>query len=127
MPSKADNVILTFPPRPIAPRDHALLQEWFEATQRQDCDVIAAFVSERRGDDPMIVGRIAVVVSSNPFTREPTHLVYSPAGSAFWVVATASSLGSLGRFTTLRDALNSIQPALATEDDTAAPQAVPVW
>lgn len=127
MPSNADNVILTFPPRPIAPRDRALLYEWFEATQRQDSSVIAAYVSERRGDDPMIAGRIAIVVSSNPFAREPTHLVYSPAGSTFWVVAGARNFSSLQRFATLQDALNSIHPAWPQEREAAAQEAVPVW
>ena len=127
MPSKADSVILTFPPRPIAPRDRALLYEWFEATQRQESDVIAAYVSERRGDDPMIAGRIAIVVSSNPFAREPTYLVYSPAGSTFWVVAAAHNFSSLQRFATLQDALNSIHPAWPVEHETAPLQAVPVW
>lgn len=127
MPSNADNVILTFPPRPIAPRDRALLNDWLEATQRQGADVIAAYVSERRGDDPMIAGRIAIVVSSNPFAREPTHLVYSPSGSTFWVVAAARNSGSLERFGTLQAALSSIHPAWRREREPLAPQAAPVW
>ena len=127
MPSNADNVISTFPPRPIAPRDRTLLYEWFEATRRQATDVVAAYVSERRGDDPMMAGRIAIVVSSNPFARDPTHLVYSPAGSTFWVVAAAQNFASLRRFATLQDALGSIHPALPREREIPAPQAVPVW
>ena len=127
MPSKSDNVILTFPPRPIAPRDRALLHEWFEAAQRQGSNVIAAYVSERRGDDPMIAGRIAIVVSSNPFVREPTHLAYSPAGSTFWVVAAARNAGSLQRFGTLEAALSSIHPAWRQEREVVSQDAAPVW
>jgi len=127
MPSNADNVILTFPPRPIAPRDRDLLREWFEATQRQETGVVAAYVSERRGDDPMIAGRIAIVVSSNPFAREPTYLVYSPAGSTFWVVAGAHTFSSLRRYATLQDALSSIHPVWPRERERESLQAAPVW
>jgi hypothetical protein len=127
MPSTLDNVMLTFPPRPIAPRDRALLSEWFAATQRQDTDVVAAYVSERRGDDPMRAGRIAVIVSRNRFDREPTHLVFSPAGLTLWVVATAQTFGSPQRFATLREALDSICPAWPREQEADARRAVPVW
>ena len=55
MPSNLDNVILTFPPRPISQWERAVLAEWFAATKRKGLDIAEAFVSERRGDDPMIV------------------------------------------------------------------------
>lgn len=128
MPSKTDSVILTFPPQPVAPRDRALLRVWFAATQEQGSEVVAAYVSERRGDDPMIAGRIAIVVSSNPFAREPTHLVYSPRGWTCWVVAAADNLGSLQRFATLRDALSFIHPVVWTPEPATAPlEAAPAW
>jgi hypothetical protein len=54
MPSNADKVILTFPPRPLSQWEKALLAAWLAATQRRGLDVHRAFVSERRGDDPKI-------------------------------------------------------------------------
>jgi hypothetical protein len=113
MPSNADNVILTFPPRPISQWQRALLAEWLAATQRDGLDIARAYVSERRGDDPMIAGRIAVVLWPN---KAPSHLIYSPAESTFWVVSSGPAWGDLQRFRNLRAALNSIRPVLGTED-----------
>jgi hypothetical protein len=56
MPSNLDNVILTFPPRPISQWERAVLAEWFAATKRKGLDIAEAFVSERRGDDPSLAG-----------------------------------------------------------------------
>jgi RimJ/RimL family protein N-acetyltransferase len=109
MPSHADNVILTFPPRPISQWERALLAEWFAATQRENVGIARAFVSERRGDDPKIVGRIVIVARPS---KEPTHLVYSPAETAFWVVTMAPDWNRPQRHRTLRAALNSIRPLL---------------
>ena len=109
MPSTADNVILTFPPRPISQWERALLAEWFAATQREGLDVVRAFVSERRGDDPRVLGRIVVMLRA---AKDPAFLVYSPAESAFWVVASAPGWNEFERFRTLRAALNSIRPVL---------------
>ena len=89
MPSNLDNVILTFPPRPISQWERAVLAEWFAATKRKGLDIAEAFVSERRGDDPMIVGRIVIVVHPN---SEPSHVIYSPSGSTFWVVSSVPCL-----------------------------------
>jgi hypothetical protein len=61
MRSNADNVILTFPSRPISDWERALVAEWFTAAQRQELGISQVYVSERRGDDPMIAGRIAIV------------------------------------------------------------------
>jgi RimJ/RimL family protein N-acetyltransferase len=109
MPSNADNVILTFPPRPISQWERTLLAEWFIATQQEGLDIARAYVSERRGDDPMIVGRIAIVVRPK---KEASHLIYSPAESTFWVLSSAPSWGDLQRFRTLRAALNAVRPVL---------------
>jgi hypothetical protein len=113
MPSHADNVILTFPPRPISQWERALLAEWFVATQRERAGITRAFVSERRGDDPKIVGRIVIIERPS---REPTHLVYSPAESAFWVITVAPDWNEPQRFRTLRAALNSIRSMLGTPE-----------
>jgi hypothetical protein len=119
MPSNADNVILTFPPRPVSDWERSIVIEWFAAAQRQGLGIARAFISERRGDDPMLVGRIAIVERPS---KVPTHVIYSPAGSTLWVVASGRSLGELQRFHSLRAALNSIRAvfdepkALAAED-----------
>jgi hypothetical protein len=113
MPSAADNVILTFPPRPISQWERALLSEWYAATQRDGLDVHRAFVSERRGDDPKIAGRIVIVLRAK---KDPAFLVHSPTESTFWVVTAGPHSDGLQRFRTLRAALNSIRPALDGPD-----------
>ena len=118
MPTPADNVILTFPPRPVSQWERALLAEWFAATQREGLDVARTFVSERRGDDPKVVGKIVVALRGD---RAPAYLVYSPAESAIWVVACGPMWSQLQRFRTLRAALNSIRPVL---DEPAATHSV---
>lgn len=115
MPSNADNVILTFPPRPVSDWERALVAEWFAATREDDLGISHAFVSERRGDDPMIAGRIAVVEQPS---SQPTHVIYSPAGQTFWVVASAPAWCDLQRFRTLRAALNAIRPVFDTAEAT---------
>jgi hypothetical protein len=117
MPPTADNVLLTFPPRPISQWERALLAEWFAATQRVGLDVVRAFVSERRGDDPRIVGRVVVVLRSS---KEPAFLVHSPSESAFWVVTAAPGWNEPQRFRSLRAALNSIRPVLEMPDANSA-------
>jgi hypothetical protein len=109
MPS-VDNVILTFPPRPVSHWERALLAEWLAATQRNGLDVHRAFVSERRGDNPKILGRIVVVLRSSP--DQPSFLVHSPAEFPFWVVMAAPAWEEVWRFPTLRAALNAIRPVL---------------
>jgi hypothetical protein len=113
MPSNADNVILTFPPRPVSRWDRATLAEWFAAVQRDSCGVANAYVCERRGEDPMLAGRILVFEQPG---QEPSYVVYSPAESTFWVVASSPALGHLRRFGTLRGALNAIRPVLEEPD-----------
>lgn len=85
------------------------MAEWFVVTQREGAGITRAFVSERRGDDPKIVGRIVIIARPS---KEPTHLVYSPAELAFWVVTVAPDWNEPQRFRTLRAALNSIRPVL---------------
>ncbi len=109
MSSPADNVILTFPPRKVSQQEKALLTEWFAATQREGLDVQRAYVSERRSDDPGIVGRIVVVLRTS---RDPAFLVYAPTEATFWVVMAGPAWDQLWRFRTLRAALNSIRPVL---------------
>lgn len=113
MPSPADNVILTFPPRMVSQGEQVLLAEWFAATQRAGLDVERAYTSERRGDDPNIVGRIVVMLRSS---KHPAFLVFAPTKSLFWAVTSAPAWDKVHRFRTLRAALNSIRPVLDEPD-----------
>jgi hypothetical protein len=113
MPSPADNVILTFPPRTVSREEQVLLAEWFAATQRADLDVERAFISERRGDDPNIVGRIVVVLRSS---KHPAFLAFAPTDSLFWAVTASPAWDKVHRFRTLRAALNWIRPVLDEPD-----------
>jgi hypothetical protein len=106
MPSNADKVILTFPPRPLSQWEKALLAAWLAATQRRGLDVHRAFVSERRGDDPKTLGRVVVVLRSSP---DPAFLVHSPVELPFWIVMAAPGWDEVRRFSSLHAALNSIR------------------
>jgi hypothetical protein len=111
--SDTNDVILTLPPRLITQWERALLAEWFAITQRDDLDIARAFVSSRRGDDPTIFGKIVIVLRAS---REPSFLLHSPRGTAFWIVAAAPTWNQVQRYRTLRAALNSIRPVLEMPD-----------
>lgn len=113
MLSPADNVVLTFPPRPISQWERAQLAEWHAATREHAPDIGRVFVSERRTDHPRIAGRIIVTLLSS---QDPAYLVHAPAGLTFWVVAAAPDWDTLHRFRTLLAAMNFIRPVLAEPD-----------
>jgi hypothetical protein len=115
MPSNADDVILTFPPRPISDWERALVAEWFAATRHDDLGITRAYVSERRGGDPVLAGRTMVVELPN---KLPSHVIYSPAGSIIWVTSSAPLWRDLRRFGTLRAALDAIRPVFDEPDET---------
>jgi hypothetical protein len=113
MLSAADNVVLTFPPRPISQWERAQLAEWHAAARERAPDIGRAFVSERRSDHPRIAGRIVVTLRSS---QDPAYIVHAPVGLTFWVVAAAPDWDTLHRFRTLTAALNFIRPVLAEPD-----------
>jgi hypothetical protein len=113
MPSPSDNVVLTFPPRPISQWERTQLAEWHAATQLRAPDIGLVFVSERRTDLPHIAGRIVVMLR---LCKKPAYLVHAPNGLTFWVVAASPDWNSLHRFRTLLAALNFIRPVLAEPD-----------
>jgi RimJ/RimL family protein N-acetyltransferase len=112
MLSPADNVVLTFPPRPLSQWERAQLAEWHAAARLRAPDIGRTFISERRTDHPRIAGRIVVTLRSS---QDPAYLVHSPTGLTFWVVAAAPDWDTLLRFRTLLDALNFIRPVLTTD------------
>jgi hypothetical protein len=113
MLSPADNVVLTFPPRPISQWERAQLAEWHAATRERAPDIGLAYVSERRADHPRITGRIVVTLRSS---QDPAYLVHTPSGLTFWVVAATADWDTLHRFHTLLAALNFIRPVLPEPD-----------
>lgn len=69
-------------------------------------DVAAAYVSERRSDDPALYRRI--VISIGPDTR-PSHLVHAPVGISCWLVTAVGQDLEVQKYNSLRAALNSIR------------------
>jgi hypothetical protein len=105
MPTRLREIMQTFPPRPLAPFEHALLAEWLELAG----DIASAHVSDRRSDDPALYRRIAI------FTRpdsKPSHLIHAPADMPYWLVFSTGADPRIQEFDTLRAALNSIRPVL---------------
>ena len=62
MTDRIEDVLRTFPPRPLNPDERALVDTWLSAT----CDVASAYVSERRSDDPALYRRIVVTLGPDP-------------------------------------------------------------
>lgn len=106
MAKRARELLQTFPARPLAPHEHALVAEWLSCAG----DITSAYVSERRSDDPAMYGRIVIAAGLND---RPTHLVHAPSDMACWLTFSITPYPRLQQFNTLRDALNSIRPVLA--------------
>ena len=104
-PRLASDVLLTLPPRLLAPEESNLVAEWLSLTS----DISLAYVSTRRSDDPAIYQR--VVISDAPDNR-PTHLVHAPAGLHLWIKFTVGRGGGTELFDSLTAALNSIRHVL---------------
>jgi hypothetical protein len=94
-----------FPARPLRPNEHALVAEWLAGAG----DIAAAYVSNRRTDDPAYYRRIVVV--SKP-DDGPSHLIHAPAGRTIWIVFVPGPRAKFRAFRSLRSALNSIRPVL---------------
>jgi hypothetical protein len=106
-------VLLTFPVRPPTDGERDILRCWIAAA-----DGFSAFVSERRGDDPGLYRRIVI---SRRRTKQRAYIVQAPQGRDVWIVVSAIDGDDIGRFLTLREALNFVQPALADLAPTASP------
>jgi hypothetical protein len=98
----ASAVLLTFPPRALTDRERQTLNGWVEAT-----DGLTAFVSERRSDDPAIYRRIVITRRS---TNQHAYTIHAPQGLDVWVVVSLTEGENIGRFPTLRTALEFVQP-----------------
>ena len=108
------DAISYFPARPLTPVEHALLAEWLAVAG----DVVVAYVSSRRGDDPAYYRRIVVVTNCD---EGPSHLVHAPSGRDFWLVFSFHEEPRIRSFPTLRAALNSIRPVFL-DDVSSSPR-----
>lgn len=111
MTEQAENVLRTFPPRPLNPDERALVATWLASA----CDIASAYVSERRGDDPALYRRI--VVTTGP-QRTPSYLVHAPTGMDCWLLSEIKS-GEVQRFDSLAAALNAIRPVFRQQKGAA--------
>ena len=99
------DVLLRYPPRDLAPHERQLVHDWLALAG----DVPAAYVSERRTDDPALYRRIVISLTAN---AEPTHLIHAPTGMRLWVKVTVAPDMRIEMFDTLAAALNSIRRVL---------------
>jgi hypothetical protein len=102
MPAIANITLLTFPARELSPDEHRLVNDWL----KRAIDIAAAYIANRRSDDPALYRRIVVVERPN---ADPTYLIHQPAGLTMWVKTVIGREGQMETFNTLRAALNSIR------------------
>jgi len=94
-----------YPARLLTPGERGLVTEWLAAAG----DIVAAYVSSRRSDDPTLLNRIIIVTHAD---STPSHLVHAPSGRDIWIVFSLGARTRIRRFRTLDAALNSIRPVL---------------
>jgi hypothetical protein len=96
------HVLMTFPPRPLTDGERETLRVW--ATEVDD---VAAFVSERRSDDPAIYRRIVI---SRASTGQRLYFIRPPHSNDSWLVLSAKESEDIARCPSLRAALNFVRP-----------------
>jgi len=101
-----EDILHTFPARPLRADERELVAEWLAAAS----DVTSAFVSERRTDDPAIRSRIAISVERNGAF---THFIHTPVHNDIWIVLNVHYQPEVHQFDSLLEALNFIRPVLA--------------
>jgi hypothetical protein len=97
-----NNVLLTFPPRPLTDWEQETLRGWLEAV-----DGFTAFVSQRRRDDPAIYRRIVI---SRRRTKQHAYTIHAAQGVDAWIVVSVTEGEDIASFPTLRAALEFVQP-----------------
>jgi len=110
MLARTEDILQTFPARPLRPDERELMAEWLAAAG----DVSSAFVSERRTDDPAIYRRIAISVDGNDAF---THLIHTPLHNDVWVVLDVRYKPEFHQFDSLREALNFVRPVFRWSDN----------
>jgi hypothetical protein len=106
MLGRTEDILHTFPARPLRADERELVAEWLAAAG----DVSSAFVSERRTDDPAIRSRIAISVERNGAF---THFIHTPVNNAVWIVLNVHYRPEVHQFDSLLEALNFIRPVLS--------------
>ena len=99
------DAIRHFPARPLTPDEHALVDEWLANAG----DIVAAYVSNRRGDDPAQYRRIVILTKPD---EGPAYLVHAPVARNEWIVFSLGENSQIRSFPTLRVALNAVRPVL---------------
>jgi hypothetical protein len=95
--------------RLVSDGERELVKQWAAAASN-----VMAYISQRRGDEPGLCGQVVVVDRKS---RRVLYSVYGPEGSDFWVVLSAFEMEEIGRFPTLRVALNFVRPVPADMAD----------
>jgi hypothetical protein len=106
MPSSTVQALISFPPREITPLEVELFEKWLGRAG----DIPLAYVSKRRSDDPRFYRRI--VVRMDPLRGLITVHAPSAGTESQWIVSFLDQPYRADVYDSLRDALNSIRPAL---------------
>ena len=106
MAHRPPHILRTFPPRALAPHEHAFVAEWLSRAG----DIVSAYVAERRSDDPAMYRRVVIVAG---LSNRPSHLIHAPEGMSCWLLFSIGEYPPVRQFDTLREALNSIRPVLS--------------
>jgi hypothetical protein len=105
MAHRTVDVLRTLPPRPLRPDERELLDAWLAAAG----DVVSAYVSERRSDDPAMYRRIVIF---EDLRLGPSYLIHSPTIADAWITLNVGQASPAQSFASLREALNSVRPVL---------------
>ena len=103
--STATPALLSFPPRSLSQTERELFNEWLGSAG----DIPLAFISQRRSDDPRMYLRIVIWLDAG---GERVYTVHATSVGTGWLVAPFDQPSLANIYDTLRDALNSIRPAL---------------
>lgn len=104
MADNTGNVLLSFPARSLTDGEREIVRDWAAAP-----DGRSALVSERRGDDPSMRRRIVI---SRSHSTQPSFIVHAPEGLNVWVVVAAGQSDAVGRFPSLRTALDYVEATM---------------
>lgn len=104
MADNTGNVLLSFPARSLTEGEREIVRGWAAAA-----DGRSALVSESRGDDPSVRRRIVI---SRSHATQPSFIVHAPEGLNVWVVVAAAQSDAVGRFPTLRTALDYVEATM---------------
>jgi hypothetical protein len=103
------------PSRPLRPDERKLVEEWLASAG----DVVSAYISERRTDDPATYRQIVITIEGD---GEPSYFIDTPSGTNYWIVAQPRPFPDVHKFDSLREALMSspkpvIRPLWLGESD----------